>query len=89
MARDEEVQAQEALAGERRGAGEGRGTEHKAIARFLGQGTEEVGTGSGPAASGTHPFSEQPTPTGKPSSEIHTAPRAFFNRLWTLAIHAA
>jgi hypothetical protein len=24
---------------------------------------------------------ERPTPPGKPSSEIHTAPRAFFNTL--------
>ena len=70
-----------ALAGERGGYGDRRGTEHKATAHVLGQGTEEVGAGRGPAASGTDPFGEQPTPPGKPSSEIHTAPRTFFNGL--------
>jgi hypothetical protein len=86
VARDEALQAQEALAGERRGDGEGCGTEHKAAARLLGQRTEETGAGRGPVASGTDPFGERPAPPGQPSSEIHTAPCAFFNGL-TLSTH--
>jgi hypothetical protein len=53
----------------------------KRLLTFSGGGTEEVGAGSCPAASVTDPFSEQPTPPGRPSSEIHTAPRTFFNGL--------
>ena len=53
MARDKALQAQEALAGEFRGYGDRRGPKRKAAAHVLGQGTEEVGADSGPAASGT------------------------------------
>jgi hypothetical protein len=67
VARDETLQAKDALAGERRGADDRRGTEHKATAHVLGQGTEEVGAGSGPPTSGTCPFSEHPTPQVRPS----------------------
>jgi hypothetical protein len=81
VARDEEIPPQDAPAGERGGYGDRHGREHKAAAHVLGQGTEEVGAGSGPAASGTDPFNEQPTPPGRPSSEIHTATRTFFNGL--------
>jgi hypothetical protein len=81
VARDEEIPPQDAPAGERRGVIDRHGTEHKATAHVLGQGTEEVGAGSSPAASGTDSFSERPTPPGRPSSEIHTAPRTFFNGL--------
>ena len=79
MARHEEVQAQDALAGERGGYGDSHGTEHKATAHVLGQGTAEVGADGGPAASGAVLFGEQPTFAEQPSSEIHTAPREFFN----------
>jgi hypothetical protein len=83
VARDEEVQAQEALAGERRSAGDGRGTEHKAAAHSPGQGTEEVGTGSGSATSGTYHFGERPTFEEPSSSEIHTT-LASFSTCWGL-----
>jgi hypothetical protein len=43
--------------------------------------TEETGAGRGPAGSGTDPFGERQAPPGQPSSEIHTAPRTFFNGL--------
>ena len=81
MARDEALQAQEALASKRGGYGDRRGTEHKATAHVLGQGTEEAGAGRGPAASGTDPFGERQTPPRWPSFEIRTAPRGFFNTL--------
>jgi transposase len=81
VARDEALPSQEALAGERGGYGDRRGTEHKATAHVLGQGIEEVGAGRGPAASGTDLLGEWPTPPAQPSSEIHTAPRTFFNGL--------
>jgi len=81
VARDEALQAKDALAGERRGPGDRRRTEREATTRFLGQGTEEASAGGCPVASGTDPFGERPTPEGLPSSEIRTAPRGFFNTL--------
>jgi hypothetical protein len=81
VARDEALQAQEALASKRGGYGDRRGTEHKATAHVLGQGTEEAGAGRGPAASGTDPFGERRTPPRWPSFEIRTAPRGFFDTL--------
>jgi hypothetical protein len=81
VARHEEVSPQEALAGERRGAGDRRGPKRKAAARVLGQGTEEVGAGRGPAASGTDLSSAVGTldePSHRRSQRI---PRELFNTL--------
>ena len=71
----------EALAGESRGYGDRRGPKRKAAAHVLGQGTEEVGAGSGPAASGTDLSSAVGTldePSHRRSQRI---PREFFNTL--------
>jgi hypothetical protein len=80
VASDEEVPSQEALAGERRGVGDRRGPKRKAAAHVLGQGTEEVGAVSGPAAWGTYPFGERPTFGEPSSSEIHTTLASFSTR---------